>query len=178
MPRLRWMGRPAGFVHVRRHQRSRLIRWEFLPDLPCGFRQIWCAFRTSSHSKFNPALYKGITQHTEALQIVCNTSHTILYQTRQTSVERFLFRPAPGIAIFDRCAGTVSGLYAPRRLRESLSWNVAPTGSFHRFAAAGAARIFCSGWLECYDQGFGGIAQRALSQPPNATVLLHHFTLF
>ena len=41
-------------VRIQRHQRSLLIRWEFLTDLACGFRCIRAASRASSHGAFNP----------------------------------------------------------------------------------------------------------------------------
>ena len=40
-------------IRIERHQRSRLIRRQFLADFACGFRQIGSAFRASSHSDFS-----------------------------------------------------------------------------------------------------------------------------
>ena len=108
--------------------------------------------------KFNPACTTGIPQHPKALQIVCNTSHTIVCPTPQTSAERFLFGLASGLPIFDRYAGTKPGLQATHSAEKNsaVMWRqlVLFIGS-HRPLPA---RTFGSGWLECYDQGFGGIA--------------------
>ena len=46
-------GGAAEIVGIERHQRSRLIRGEFLPDLACGFRQIGCAFERLLIPGFN-----------------------------------------------------------------------------------------------------------------------------
>jgi hypothetical protein len=49
---VRRRGAPA-LVGIERHQRSWLIRWEFLADFACGFRSIGCASGASSHAAFN-----------------------------------------------------------------------------------------------------------------------------
>ena len=48
-------GRSRSIVQIERHQRSRLIRWEFLADLACGFGSIGGVPGASSHAAFKPA---------------------------------------------------------------------------------------------------------------------------
>ncbi len=89
-------------VRIKWHQRSWLIRWNFLTDLACGFRSVRCASGPSSHARLQHLRSTtGITHHPWPLQIVCTSSHTVVRSTPQTSVERFSLWEAGAGTLFE-----------------------------------------------------------------------------
>jgi len=63
-----------------------------------------------SHSRFNLLYITGIPQHPKALQIVCNTSHTIASLKRQTSVSGFFSGPSGRTAPHEHLVQVGSGV--------------------------------------------------------------------